>query len=152
LGVLRTSSLVGPFGKDRRLRKRADFLRVQSQGQRVSSPHFTMLVAARSEIVDEDARPPSRLGVVVTRKIGGAVQRNRVKRLCRECFRSWPDFLPDGVDFVVIARTGAHELGLADVRGEWERAHRALQKRASEALAHPPAKHHVSPRVRPPTP
>ena len=96
--------------------------------------------------------PPSRLGVVVTRKIGGAVQRNRIKRLCRECFRLWPDFVPNGIDLVVIARDGAHELGLADVRGEWERAHRALQKRAIEALAQTPPKHHVSARARPRSP
>ncbi len=139
------------FGKDRRLRKRADFLRVQSTGARVSSPHFTMLVAAQLAGVPS-VNAPSRLGVVVTRKIGGAVQRNRIKRLCRECFRLWPDFVPDGVDLVVIARHGAHELGLAGVRGEWERARRALQKRAAEALAQTPPKHHVSARARPQKP
>ena len=135
------------FGKDRRLRKRADFLRVQSTGARVTSPHFTMLVAAQTS-----ASAPSRLGVVVTKKIGGAVQRNRIKRLCRECFRLWPDLVPNGIDLVVIARNGAHDLGLADVREEWERARRALQKRAADALAQTPAKHHVSARARPRSP
>jgi len=131
------------FGKDRRLRKRADFLRVQSAGLRVSANHFTLLVAARAD----DA--PSRLGVVASAKVGGAVQRNRIKRLCRECFRLWPDLLPNGVDLVVIARTGAQTLTMQEVRGEWERARRALQKRAAEALAQATSKAHVSPRERP---
>jgi ribonuclease P protein component len=130
------------FGKDRRLRKRADFLRVQSSGLRVPSPHFTLLVAARPD----EASAPARLGIVASAKVGGAVKRNRIKRLCRECFRLWPDFAPNGVDVVVVARSGAHELGLAEVRAEWERAHRTLQKRAAEALARTPRRDHVSPR------
>ena len=94
----------------------------------------------------ERDRRPARLGIVTTRKIGNAVQRNRIKRVCRECFRLWPDFLPDGVDLVVIARAGAHELGLAEVRGEWTRAHRPLLKRAAEALAEGPGVLKVSSR------
>ena len=112
-----------PFGRDRRIRKRADFLRVQSEGQRASTPHFTLLVALGP---DSGA---SRLGIVVTKKIGNAVARNRVKRVCRECFRLWPDFVPGGIDLVVIAREGAPELGMAEVRGEWERAHKKLLER-----------------------
>ena len=66
------------------------------------------------------------MGLVVSRAIGSAVRRNRVKRLCRECFRlsSW---LPDGVDLVVIARAGAPELGLEDVRAEWRAVARLLK-------------------------
>jgi ribonuclease P protein component len=75
------------------------------------------------------------LGLVVSRAVGTAVRRNRVKRLCRECFRGWPDLLPDGVDLVVIARPGAHELGLAEVRAEWRGVEALLKKRAAEALA-----------------
>jgi ribonuclease P protein component len=67
--------------------------------------------------------------------VGGAVQRNRVKRLCRECFRSWPALLPAGVDLIVIARPGAPELDLARVRAEWQGVARLLQKRAAEARA-----------------
>ena len=111
------------FGRDRRIRKRADFLRVQSQGQRASTPHFTLLVASAA------AGGPSRLGIVVTKKIGNAVARNRVKRVCRECFRLWPDFVPEGIDLVVIAKEGAPELGLAQVREEWTRARAVVLKR-----------------------
>lgn len=72
---------------------------------------------------------PSRLGIVVTKKIGNAVARNRVKRVCRECFRLWPDFVPEGIDLVVIAKEGAPELGLAAVRAEWERARKKVLER-----------------------
>ena len=115
------------FGRDRRIRKRADFLRVQSQGQRASTPHFTLLVAAGGP-------GRSRLGIVVTKKVGNAVARNRVKRVCRECFRLWPDFVPDGIDLVVIAKEGAPELGLAAVRDEWRRAHSTLLKRCQAVV------------------
>jgi ribonuclease P protein component len=75
------------------------------------------------------------MGLVVARRVGGAVLRNRVKRLCRECFRGLPQLLPHGVDLVVIAREGAPALGLAAVRAEWRAVGSLLRKRAAEALA-----------------
>jgi ribonuclease P protein component len=125
------------FGRDRRLRKHADFVRSQRIGRRVGTAHFTLLVAPQ---IGPAAAP--RLGVVVARKVGTAVRRNRVKRLCRECFRLWPDLLPPGVDLIVIARPGAHELKLADVRAEWVRVEPLLKRRAAEALARFLPPHH----------
>jgi ribonuclease P protein component len=116
------------FGKERRIRRRSDFLRVQAIGQRTSTPHFVLLVAPR------EPAACSRVGFVVTKKVGNAVQRNRIKRVCRECFRMWPDLVPDGIDLVVIARAGADELGLAEVRSEWERARPSLLKRCAAVL------------------
>jgi ribonuclease P protein component len=163
------------FGPDRRLRSHAEFVRAQKLGRRVVTPHFTLLVAtqpagkgdagavptkgsagppqsANARGTEErgadtlGARPP-RLGLVVGRKVGNAVQRNRIKRVCRECFRLWPDLLPSGVDLVVIARPGAHELDLASVRGEWSDVQRHLRKRAMEALARREPTHHSPPRT-----
>ena len=119
------------FGKQRRIRRRADFLRVQAIGQRASTAHFVMLVAAG------EPSAWARVGIVVTKKVGNAVQRNRIKRVCRECFRLWADLVPDGIDLVVIARSGAHELGLAAVRAEWERARPSLLKRCTSVLEGP---------------
>jgi ribonuclease P protein component len=108
-------------------------LRVQSVGERTPTAHFVLLVARTSE-AEGDLPAPARFGVVVTKRIGNAVARNRVKRVCRECFRLWPDLVPNGVDLVVIARDGAHELGLEEVRREWERARPRLLERCARVL------------------
>ncbi len=91
-----------------------------------------------------DPSAPSRLGITVTRKIGGAVQRNRIKRVVREAFRLSPDRLPRGIDLVVIAKPGAHELGLAEVTAEWDAVRGLLDRRAREVLApRPPPDAHA---------
>lgn len=107
-------------------------MRVQSTGERATSRHFVLLVAA-GPILDA----PSRLGIVATKKVGDATMRNRIKRVCRECFRLWPDFVPNGIDLVVIAREGAHELTLAQVREQWTRARPAVLDRCKKALSAP---------------
>lgn len=139
------------FGPDRRLRSHAEFVRAQKLGRRVVTPHFTLLVATQptrsTEPAEDAARMAPRIGLVVGRKVGNAVQRNRIKRVCRECFRLWPDLLPPGVDLVVIARAGAQELDLASVRGEWSDVQRHLRKRAMEALARREPTHHSPPRT-----
>jgi ribonuclease P protein component len=128
------------FGAERRLGKHTEFVRAQRIGRRVGTEHFMLLVAPQP---DGRADRPSRLGIVATRKMGGAVQRNRVKRLCRECFRRWPDLIPPGVDLVVIARPGAEALGLADVQAEWRRVEAVLKRKAGDVLANRPARPHV---------
>jgi ribonuclease P protein component len=72
--------MVDSRGARRRMQRR-DFLASTREGQRRSTEYFIAYVFDRS---DDGA---SRLGVTVTRKVGGAVQRNRIKRLAREWFR-----------------------------------------------------------------
>jgi ribonuclease P protein component len=122
------------FPKERRLRTRREFVAAQSSGVRVHTPHFVLVLAK-----GPDANAPARLGVTVTRKIGGAVQRNRCKRLVREAFRLDRDLLPNGLDFLVIAKDGAPGLRLADVQAEWARVRATLQRRARELCAPPAA-------------
>lgn len=130
-----------PAPEPRRLRRHGEFVRAQRSGRRVGTRHFTLLVALQPP----PPRAP-RMGLVVSRAIGDAVRRNRVKRLCRECFRLSSGLLPRGVDLVVIARPGAPELGLDDVRAEWRGVERLLRKRASEVLARPaPLQHAPAP-------
>ena len=110
----------------RRIRRRADFLRVQEEGARVSTKHFVLLVAPRPN----DVSGLARLGIVASKKVGGAPQRNRVKRRLREAFRRKKASFPDGFDVVVIARAGADGLAQADVDAEIDRALPQLVKKS----------------------
>jgi ribonuclease P protein component len=113
------------FPKDRRVRKRSEFLRIQTTGSRVTLPSAIVLIAARPD------DGPARLGVTVTRKFGNAVARNRAKRLFREFFRRASALLPRGVDFVVIPKTSvAGTLSLSRLQEEWSRAAGLLSARA----------------------
>lgn len=121
------------FGPDRRLRAHREFVRAQRMGRRVITAHFVLLVSASPDSAKAPKLP--RLGLVVSRKVGGAVARSRIKRVCRECFRTWPDLLPLGTDLVAIAKPGAERLNLTQLRHEWLSVHRRLLQRATEALA-----------------
>jgi ribonuclease P protein component len=89
-------------GRRQRLSRSAEFDRVFREGRSHAS---RQLVVHSFPHEETDAEP--RLGVSVGRKVGGAVQRNRVKRLLREGFAAVADELPRGHDFVVVARPEA---------------------------------------------
>jgi ribonuclease P protein component len=89
-----------------RLSRSAEFDRVFRQGRSHAGRDFVLYVFPRGS-EDHDVR---RLGLSVSRKVGGAVERNRVKRLLREAFARENVRLPAGTDAVVIARHGAGEL------------------------------------------
>ncbi len=99
--------------RGRRLSRSAEFERVYRQGRSVSNRHL-VLYSFPNEAVE---RP--RLGLSVSRKVGGAVERNHVKRLLREAFEGVEGSLSAGHDVVVVARPEARELaereGLAGI-------------------------------------
>lgn len=136
------------FGRDRRIRKKAEFDRTFQEGRRVTSPHFVFVFAPRAD--DSGARA-SRLGLVVSRKAGNAITRNRIKRLCREAFRRAPQRLPAdvGLDVVLIPRPGAAELDFAHVDAEFEEALRKIRNVVA-GLAKRPGVTHLPSRSRPP--
>jgi ribonuclease P protein component len=98
-----------------RLSRSADFDRVFRQGRSHGGRELVLYVFPRGE---HDG--PPRLGLSVSRKVGGAVQRNRVKRLLREAFAGEAARLPEGTDAVIVARRDARVLaeaeGLAGIR------------------------------------
>ena len=110
------------FTKAVRLRHRQDFLRAQAQGKRLHTRHFGVVLAPMAE-----GHP--RLGLVATRRMGKAVQRNRVKRLLREFFRRHQTGLP-AFDLVIMAKKGASALEYHQVEEELGRLlfSRARQK------------------------
>jgi len=96
-----------------RLSRSAEFERVYRQGRSTANRHLVLYT-----FPNPAAKRP-RLGLSVSRKVGGAVERNRVKRLLREAFAEAEAGLSAGQDIVVVARPQARELaereGLAGI-------------------------------------
>ena len=109
-----------------KLTRRADYLAANG-GFRAPTPGFVLLVRPRG---DED--PAIRLGITVSRKVGGAVVRNRMKRRFRALAR---EVLAAsgiaGADHVIIGRNGGIERPFGDLRTELEGALRRLANKAS---------------------
>ena len=107
--------------KRRRLSRSAEFERVYRQGR--SKGNRFLVLYAFPRVVDDAAEREDgpRLGLSVSRRVGGAVERNRVKRVLREAFRAEAERLPATSDYVVVARPDARELaereGIAGMRG-----------------------------------
>ena len=94
-----------------RIRKRREFLRIQQSRKGTRTRHFIV-------IVNPGPESGGRLGITVSRKVGNAVDRNRVKRRVREFFRLHRRELQPAHDLLIIARAGAHELSFRDVERE----------------------------------
>ena len=105
------------FRPAERIRRRADFQQVYERGSRVHSRYCTLFILANTCTV-------GRLGIAATRKLGGAVKRNRAKRLIREVFRR--NKLADGFDVVVVPKRDLLDASLTvletDYRSILERA------------------------------
>lgn len=101
------------FRKTDRIRRRREFLAAQATGKRLSTRHFGVLLAPGP------ADAP-RLGLVVTKRLGKAVRRNRLKRLLREFFRRHREGLPKQ-DIIIMARKGAADLSYAEIQRELAR-------------------------------
>jgi ribonuclease P protein component len=107
-----------------RLKKRYEFRQVQLSGRRIHTPHFLI-------VVQPNALHNTRLGITVTKKVGTAVQRNRIKRVVREVFRSNRQLFPAAHDVVFIAKRDAKGIGYDALLDELRRAAAKLQPEAS---------------------
>ena len=97
--------------KRRRLSRSAEFDRVYRHGRSKGNRFLVLYAFPRA---DGDGEGP-RLGLSVSRRVGGAVDRTRVKRALREAFWAEAERLPTGRDYVVVARPEAR--GLAEREG-----------------------------------
>ena len=112
------------FSPADRLHNSAEFRYLQRHGTRAESAH---LVLYAGRIADDEK---SRLDVTVSKRVGIAVVRNRIKRLTREIYRlKLRAMLKPGISLVVIARAGAGELTSAMIAGELNEATLAVARR-----------------------
>ena len=116
-GILKLSQEACPlqysFTKADRILKRHEFVRLAKSGRRIQNEYFIA-------VFFPSRHGRSRLGVTVTKKVGCAVKRNRIKRLVREFFRLNRQFLSGVWDINIIAKNQ-----IADITSE--KAYRSLQ-------------------------
>lgn len=96
-----------------RLRRSAELKRVREGGRRWHHPLVTLLVYTPPP--GENPVPPSRFAFVAGRKVGGAVQRNQMKRRLREVVRRQLPHLRPGSDCIIIALPAATQATFADL-------------------------------------
>jgi ribonuclease P protein component len=104
-----TPSLRLSFPRSRRLKRPGEFARAKAEGRRLVCGCLIANILPRGE------GQTSRLGVVTSKKIGGAVVRSRARRLLRECFRLHQRELARPVDLVLVARPSIAGKKLAEV-------------------------------------
>lgn len=114
--------------KEGRIRKHADYALCYEQGRRHHTGNFILFIFPRP------GSGITRVGMAVSRKVGNAVTRNRLKRLLREFFRLHQALLPSDSDIVTVAKkhAGQSRLDLALVSAELEPLLRRQQRRQRE--------------------
>ena len=107
-----------PCKGPRRLTRRADFLKA-AKGARISARAFALHGVAQAEV----SEPGTRVGLTVTRKVGHAVERNRIRRRLKEVLRLTPDLpLHQSHDYVIVARREALNTPFSQLQQELARS------------------------------
>ena len=116
------------FTRAERVRKRAEYKRIYDRGVKVNSRAFTLFRFANG--LDH-----GRLGIAATRKLGGAVIRNRAKRLVREVFRR--NKLAPGFDIVIVPRRELLDTSLVALEREFRNSLERSARRPSKSSGQP---------------
>lgn len=110
------------FRPDEHIRRRAEFQQVYERGARVYGRYLTIFLLPGE-------RPANRLGIAASKKLGGAVERNRAKRLIREVFRR--NKIAPGFDIVVVPKRELLDASLTALETEYRHAiGQTLRRRA----------------------
>jgi ribonuclease P protein component len=115
------------LGAAERIRRRSEFELIYKHGTKAGGRFMTIFLL-------RNGRPISRLGVAATRKLGGAVVRNRCKRLVRDIYRRHKP--GPGLDLVVVPRREFLNVGLASLEADYQSI---VARRAGRAPSPPPA-------------
>ena len=108
------SGVAARRSKRGRLSRSAEFDRVFRQGRSHANRVLVLHAFPRPDATSSAGAGEPRLGLSVSRKVGGAVERNRVKRLLREAFEQEQESLPPGQDVVIVARPDARVVAERD--------------------------------------
>jgi ribonuclease P protein component len=114
--------------------KHADFDRVYRKGKRHAAAHMTVFYLPRAPLPQAPASPElagPRIGLTVGRVLGGAIERNRIKRRLREAVRAALGNLHAPVDVVVNPRKSALDADFRELRKEVEGAFRLIAQRCA---------------------
>lgn len=117
------------LGRERRLRQRGQFLALQ-RARRVKQRQILFLWRP-------NGLENSRLGLTVSRRVGNAVVRNRIKRRLREIFRQAGERLPPGIDLVAVARPSAAPLDFAELSRLTHQALAVISRELTHNYHHP---------------
>ena len=100
------------FPHSHRIVRSVDYKDIYEAGNKIHSEKFVLFGR-------ENSLGHARLGITVSRKIGCASKRNRIKRLFREIFRRSSAEIPNNIDMVVNAKSGCAEAGFVELREEF---------------------------------
>jgi ribonuclease P protein component len=104
-----------------RIGRRGDFLLVYQRGQKIHSQNFVLYLMPNHLLCH-------RIGLTVSKKIGGAVLRNKVRRRLREIFRRNRPTWGPGLDFVINAKKSIGEAEFGQLVDEWVRCVRKVER------------------------
>lgn len=99
------------FPKAHRIRKRRDFLKLKRCGKAIHAHNFIV-------VLGDGQQPATRIGITVTKRVGNAVTRNRIKRIVRDYFRLNKQTLPGTLDINVIAKDRAAQRHPSELRSD----------------------------------